>query len=154
MYLSKREYIGGYSFSQDKDKYDAIVAIMGWGNDIALDSPSVYVSATVAYWRKANAIHSWFVRTCADGVDECQPIPVSRKQLCELLTIAEDAAASYDYGRKEEATAVLSPTSGCFFGSTEVDEWFRQDLQLTIDQLTKVLSKSNEDSEFIYQASW
>ena len=38
----------------------------------------------IAYWRKANAIHGWFVRNCADGVDECQPIAVSREALNHL----------------------------------------------------------------------
>ena len=26
----------------------------------------------VAYWRKFNALHNWFVQNCQDGVDECQ----------------------------------------------------------------------------------
>jgi hypothetical protein len=38
----------------------------------------------VGYWRKANAVHGWFVRECADGVDECQEIPVSKIKLLEL----------------------------------------------------------------------
>ena len=38
----------------------------------------------IAYWRKANAIHGWFIRNCADGVDECQPIAVSRNDLTAL----------------------------------------------------------------------
>ena len=38
----------------------------------------------VGYWRKANAIHGWFIRECADGVDECQEIPVSTIKLLEL----------------------------------------------------------------------
>ena len=30
------------------------------------------VETEVAYWRKANAIHKWFVDNVQDGVDECQ----------------------------------------------------------------------------------
>jgi len=153
-YLSKREYVSGFSLSQEKAKYDAIVEIMGWGDDVTQDSPSMYVSATVAYWRKANAIHAWFVRECADGVDECQPIPVSQEKLEELLAIANKAAKDYDEGRLGEAASILVPTSGCFFGSTEVDEWFRADLGLTISQISKALSNAGEYAEFTYQASW
>ena len=40
--------------------------------------------AEVGYWRKANAVHGWFVRECANGVDECQEIPVSKIKLLEL----------------------------------------------------------------------
>ena len=37
------------------------------------------------YWRKANAIHGWFVRNCQDGVDECEPADVTREQLEQLV---------------------------------------------------------------------
>jgi len=155
MYLRKSQYVSGYSFSgDDKEKYDAIIAVMGWGDDVSQDSPSMEVSATVAYWRKANAIHSWFVRECADGVDECQPIPVSREKLTELLDIAKKAAKDYDEGRKGESASVLAPTGGFFFGSTEVDEWFRADLKLTIDQIDKALANAGSYVDFTYQASW
>jgi hypothetical protein len=155
MFLRKSQYVSGYSFSgDDKEKYDAIIAIMGWENDVSEDTPSMDVSATVAYWRKANAIHSWFVRECAGGVDECQPIPVSREKLNELLTIAKKAASDYDEGDKVESASVLAPTSGFFFGSTEVDEWFRSDLKLTIDQIEKALANAGPYADFIYQASW
>jgi len=41
----------------------------------------------IGYWRKANAIHGWFVRELADGVDECQQIPVS---VADLLRLSAD----------------------------------------------------------------
>lgn len=47
----------------------------------------------IGYWRKANAIHGWFVRNCAEGVDECQPIAVSREQLEALRRDVQDALA-------------------------------------------------------------
>ena len=43
--------------------------------------------AEIGYWRKANAIHGWFVRNLADGVDECQQIEVS---LTDLLRLQEE----------------------------------------------------------------
>jgi hypothetical protein len=45
------------------------------------------------YWRKANAIHGWFVRECASGVDECQPIFVPRHKLRELRNDCVQALA-------------------------------------------------------------
>lgn len=42
------------------------------------------LSKCVGYWRKANAIHGWIVRNCADGVDECQRINLTHEQLTEL----------------------------------------------------------------------
>lgn len=33
----------------------------------------------VAYWRKVNFLHGWIVRNLADGVDECQEIPIGKE---------------------------------------------------------------------------
>lgn len=48
----------------------------------------------IGYWRKANAVHGWFVRECADGVDECQEIFVSREQLLKLRSDCNNALAN------------------------------------------------------------
>ena len=38
----------------------------------------------VMYWRKANAIHKWFVDNVQGGEDDCREYPVSNDQLIEL----------------------------------------------------------------------
>ena len=48
----------------------------------------------IGYWRKANAIHGWFVNNLADGVDECQQIPVSVTDLLLLKSACEKAIAT------------------------------------------------------------
>jgi hypothetical protein len=47
----------------------------------------------------------------------------------------------------------LAPTAGFFFGSTEKDEWYYQELLNTIDILDSALGLPNA-TEFVYQASW
>jgi hypothetical protein len=47
---------------------------------------SVFVTATVGYWRKANQVHRWFVENVQDGVDDCGRYEVTRDQLEELRT--------------------------------------------------------------------
>jgi hypothetical protein len=59
----------------------------GLGEPVVIN-PS-YITEEVAYWRKANAIHKWFVANVQDGVDECQEAYVEREQLQELLEICE-----------------------------------------------------------------
>lgn len=112
----------------------------------------------IAYWRKANAIHGWIVRNVADGVDECQRIPMSREVLRDLVLrckrVLLEFAAS---GEIEEAAKRedLAPTGGFFFGSYDMDEWYRQDLEETIEQIEKMLNaKELESASFFYQASW
>jgi hypothetical protein len=48
-----------------------------------------HVEVNVAYWRKANAIHRWFVDVVQGGVDECQASEVTRDQLDALRLSAQ-----------------------------------------------------------------
>jgi hypothetical protein len=143
----------------------------------------------LGYWRKANAVHGWFVRECADGVDECQEIFVSREQLLQLRSDCNNALATRETATPNNAegrvisqpigsgqdimdfimenmkveqqkigsTMVsddpLAPTAGFFFGSTEKDEWYYNDLMETIDIIDKALALG-DGWQVIYQASW
>lgn len=104
------------------------------------------VSVEAMAWRKANAIHGWFVEQCQDGRDECQESYVSRDRLKELVELCQDALDDPD-------SEVLEPTKGFFFGSYEKDEYYIQDLKDTIEGITKALELP-ESFEFYYQASW
>lgn len=101
----------------------------------------------IGYWRKANQIHGWIVRHKAEGVDDCQEIPLTRKDLQELKdlcdTVLQDTSKAQD---------LLPPTSGFFFGSTEVDEYYFSDLQDTVKIIDNALSSRKR--KFIYRASW
>ena len=108
--------------------------------------PVVDGDREVAYWRKANQIHSWFVDNVQDGVDECQESPVTRAQLETLRQLCMEALDTKN-------STLLAPSFGFFFGSTEIDEYYWQDLRSTIDQLDKVLALP-EYVELVYQSSW
>ena len=106
------------------------------------------VSIDAGYWRKANAIHDWFVRECQGGVDECQPSYVAREQLVELKELCEQVLAD-----KTKAAELLPTTSGFFFGSTDYDEYYFQDLESTIEIIDRTLTLPSEwDIE--YRSSW
>ena len=79
-------YVSGYEFrgEEEVERYRAIVDLVGLSEFADPDSPGATVSVTVAYWRKANQIHSWFVQNVQGGEDECQPHHVSREQLRDL----------------------------------------------------------------------
>lgn len=139
------------------------------------------IFAEVGYWRKANAIHKWFVDNVQDGEDDCDYYEVSREQLEELLdicktikdqTIMDDGLVKngevlangmwcpqYEEGKtivNPEVAASLLPTqSGFFFGSTEYDQDYMYDVESTIDILTKALETTDFDTEMIvYTSSW
>jgi hypothetical protein len=116
---------------------------------------SVSVEWTAIYWRKANQIHNWFVNTLADGVDECQVIPVPREN---LVALHDRCSVLLDTKSDELAADLLPPVSGFFFGSTTIDEWYWQDVEETHKQLTELLDEITKENEWNYtieyQASW
>jgi hypothetical protein len=52
-----------------------------------------------------------------------------------------------------KAEQLLSTQSGFFFGGTEYDEWYFNDIDNTIKILEDALSDENAD-DFTYRASW
>jgi hypothetical protein len=103
----------------------------------------------ICYWRKANAIHNFFVKHCADGKDECQEIYVDRKdleKLVEFCTIVLNDA--------KEAEKLLPTVSGFFFGGIEYDDYYFEQLEYTKNKIQKILDNSPESWEFQYRASW
>lgn len=113
----------------------------------ALDTASLEVQ--IAYWRKANHIHKWFVDNVQNGNDDCHDYYVSRDQLQLLLDNCKIALM-----HKEEAPKLLPRQEGFFFGSYEYDEYYFSDIQDTIDQLEAILKDVPADWEIKYQSSW
>ena len=108
------------------------------------------ISACVAYWRKANQIHDWFVQNVQGGVDECQASYVSKDQLIELRDLCVRLLQSKN---PEEALQDLPPANGFFFGSDEINEWYWEDLQDTVNQLNPLI-ESDQALDYEYHASW
>ena len=116
----------------------------------------------VGYWRKANAIHKWFVDNVQDGVDDCERYEVSKEQLKNLLDVcvkvvdASKCTEDGEYLINVEIAEKLLPTQGgFFFGSIEYDQWYIDDVVETIDILKKVINDTDFDREIItYTSSW
>lgn len=101
----------------------------------------------VIYWRKANAVHGWFVSNAQGGVDNCARYSVSREKLEELMNCCK--AVLDDMSKAEE---LLPTVSGFFFGDTSYGEDYAFDLKYTVEKIEKVLS--DEKYEFFEYMSW
>ena len=112
------------------------------------DLMTAQISFEVAYWRKANHIHNFFISKCANGVDDCQTINVEPEELEELLELCK-----YVIEHPEEAEQKLPTKSGFFFGSTDYDDYYFHNLKKTVTDLEKVL-KLKDIHFFTYRASW
>ena len=113
-------------------------------NEMGTGSPT-----EVAYWRKANQIHQWFVKECQDGVDECQETEVSAEKIKVLYDLCRQALVDRNPG-------LLPPTQGFFFGGTEVDEWYWHNVLDTCIYLAPHVWEASKGggSRFTYQSSW
>jgi hypothetical protein len=146
MYLSKKTYVKYWEHNGDNN-YEVTVTKAGKPTNIDPKKVS-YIVEEVGYWRKANQIHNWFVENVQNGIDECQESYVSREQLQSLLDICRIVKID-----KDKAPQLLSTQSGFFFGGTEYDEWYFNDIDNTIQIIEEALSDENAD-EFAYRASW
>jgi hypothetical protein len=105
------------------------------------------VSIEAMYWRKANQIHDWFVQNVQDGIDDCERYFVSRTMLEKLLA---DCQAALD----QKNVTILPPAEGFFFGSTEIDEDYWNDIERTAAGISLALTDLGDDWDFEYHASW
>ena len=131
-----------------------------WSDDQAPSDPDVpegfkvdYLIVEAVYWRKANAIHKWFVDNVQDGEDECRAHYVSRPQLAELRDLCAKVAAD----PAKLGPELLPTQSGFFFGETDYDEWYGEYVADTVSKINKVLDPTVFDPkiwEFEYRSSW
>jgi hypothetical protein len=143
MYLEKRVYVGTY------DRATGETGSSITSTDSRVNAKRVeYVVEGVAYWRKANAIHAWFVRECAKGVDDCKPVWVPEEKLFQLLDLVRTVLAEPKRGPE-----LLPTQSGFFFGDTAYDDSYRDDLKLTEEMLERVLKEEGAGNIY-YRASW
>ena len=127
MYLTAEKYLWSFEHNEREE----ITAKIG---NIPGDYEVKSFEIELMYWRKANAIHQWFVDNCQGGIDECQKSYVDIDDLKKLHKLCCDVLAN-----KTFAEELLPVQSGFFFGSYEYDEYYYSDLSDTKSYLEEVL---------------
>lgn len=177
MYLSKKTYVKQWSHIEPENQYQ--VEVKKGGEPVTSIKPErvSYVTEQVGYWRKFNALHHWFVENCQDGRDECQESYVDREKLEELIVTlhevkniletspkkkvqvkngwsnGEDTFVEIEVVSDSDKLDELFPTSsGFFFGGTEYDEYYQEQVNETIEMITDLLKE--DGGEYYYQSSW
>ena len=183
MYLYKKHYVKNWDHDPKEDHIKLTVKRNGKKYSPINTKKVTYIQEEVAYWRKSNQIHDWFVNNCQNGVDECQEAYVDPTKLKELLdtciavrdstlivkgrvnngyTLDENDEKVYntvegmvleDHSAAEE----LLPTQcGFFFGGTDYDEYYMNDIKRTIQMLEEELAieYGKDQPEYYYRSSW
>lgn len=147
MYLEARRSL--WSFREgDEKKANLVASIFPELNGLGRPNE---VRAELMYWRKANAIHKWFVDNVQEGVDECQQSYVKREDLQHLYNIIEQVLKENNI---ETAMKLLPTQSGFFFGETDIDDWYWDNLKFTKEALEKILAADLDGWDIYYQSSW
>lgn len=153
MYLEARKFVSGYDWEKaGTESYQALKVVFGieTSDDIPDGNPTGTVGLSVMYWRKANAIHKWFVDNCQGGNDDCGEYYVSNEKLTDLRETCEEVLKNRD-----AANDLLPPASGFFFGADELDEYYWEYVEHTAEVIGKLLTHPTYgDATFYYSSSW
>lgn len=90
----------------------------------------------IMYWRKANAIHRWFIEHAenSDGYDDCSTIEITVQDLRSIHALCQEVMEDHD-----KAPELLPVQDGFFFGSQEYDKWYFENIERTRDVLGRIL---------------
>jgi hypothetical protein len=149
MYLTRKTYVKQWSHQTPEEQFEITITKGGKPYDGIDISNVTNIEEEVGYWRKANQIHRWFVENIQNGVDDCGEYSVSKSELEELRNICTEVLN--DHSKAEE---LLPSASGFFFGNTDYDEYYYDDLERTIVILDKIFGETNPNQDIYYSSSW
>ena len=178
MYLYKRIYVGN-KYRKPENKVQVIIPENDGGtfpiNKKSFNPNKIaYIVEEAAYWRKSNSIHNFFVQEVQGGTDDCGEYYVKNEVLQRLVEFCKEDIKYLEslpyqletytdfiskqekqykvYENVDEYKINLEPTSGFFFGSTEFDEFYVDDLKKTVEMIEPLLE--DKSSDYYYTSSW
>jgi hypothetical protein len=145
MYLSRKYYLS----KEDKER------ILGAGLSFSfsnLQDESITLEREVIYWRKANAIHDWFVKNIQNNKDDCGYYYVHEEALETLLELVTTVLNDHS-----KASELLPTKDGFFFGGVDYGDDYFSDLVHTKKMLTHLLAEKMSEGvcwDYFYHSSW
>ena len=95
--------------------------------------------SVLCYWRKVNSVHNWFVENVQFGEDDQDEYEVF---IDDLESLKDDIKEVLDdYGK---AKTIMPTQGGFFFGSTEYDDEYFDDLSETYNALEDIINCLHE----------
>jgi hypothetical protein len=106
------------------------------------------------YWRKVNALHKFFCDRGtleAGGKENVGRYIISRSDLIDLVFVMKRILVDNSVKLAEET---LPTQSGFFFGSTEYDSIYFDDLKQAVSLISAELDAVPDHEVWFYEASW
>lgn len=179
MFLYKKTYVKNWSHQTPEKQHSVDVKLGGVQHRSIKPERVKYITEEVMYWRKANQIHGWFCKHTSeieDGIlyrverEDLENLLLDCKKVLQILETAPKGITQVVGGWKDgeqyyvdvevytdipEVLEILPPTQGFFFGSYELDDYYKEDIKDTIELLEEELSLPEVGwTEYEYHASW
>jgi hypothetical protein len=185
MYLYKKTYVKNWEHNGPEKQHSFEVKLGGVIRPDIKPERISYITEEVGYWRKFNVLHGWFVENCGrvwimEGYWYVEPEKM--KELLETLQKVQEllngselvtkVVSGWDgkdyevlrYDNVDEVEKIFSPTEGFFFGSNEIDIYFKEEVDRTVVLIEELLGEDKMTLEgsavtgiypgdFYYQAS-
>ena len=98
----------------------------------------------VAYFRKVNFLIPFF------GYEEnCSNIEIDKYQVEDLIEACKEVLANHD-----KASFLLPTQTGFFFGSTDYDDWYFDDVQNVKEKFEEILADFDRDEDILIMHCW
>ena len=157
MYLDKRTSVRNWSHQTKDERYSVSVKRGGKRLDKIQPKRITHIIEEIGYWRKFNALHRWFVENVQEGNDDCKQYWVSQNALEDLLVVLKKVAESRNrlvenLPDTDTAEKTLPTVGGFFFGGTEYDEYYYDEVERTITIIEEALKDT--DADYYYSSSW
>ena len=102
------------------------------------------------YWRKANFIHRYFTEGWEERGyedDNCTDFMVTANDIEQLRDLCKEVLED-----NSKAPELLPTQNGFFFGSTEYDDWYFEDVAYTKQEMDNLLKCDIENADMWYSA--
>ena len=164
MYFSRRTYVGKLKSTKDSDDRWSERDVNNMElkfDDADLSHVNLknvrYIEEVFGEFRKFNALHAYVVDNFASGVDNCETIYLDIDNLIQIQEVLSLVKESLSIGDKVIAGQTLPPKEGFFFGNTEIDKWYEQDVNEAVEVFGKIIEEHSivgYNASYTYQASW
>ena len=177
MYLYKKTYVRQWAHRKPEDQFEVIVKKGGVTYPNIKSERISYVTEQIMYWRKANQIHGWFcqngdeitpevsyrvsktdlevlMETCKTVLEVLNKAPKKTVQVVGGWKDGEQYMVDVEVYDEDVIRDILPPTEGFFYGTYEIDEWYKENIEETLKFLQEELPNCEDDDEFEYYGSW